>query len=254
MNSQHHVSQNQYQDKSEAYLNSQVHAQGIEFEKMRQCIQQNQFKHILDLGCGGGHVSYQVADLSETTIAYDVTAEMVNLVCEQAKAKGLSQIQGKQGGAEKLPFADQSFDCVISRYSAHHWQHVGQAMQEIYRVLKPKGKVIFVDILGNSQPVLDTFLQTIEMIRDPSHVRDYSLQEWMQFAEYAGFSIEQVDKQKLNLNFESWVSRMQTPESHIHTIRDLQKKVSDTVKQYFQIQNDGSFQSDVMYLVLSKVD
>ena len=252
MKSQQQVSQSQYQDKSEAYLNSQVHAQGAEFEKMRQCIRQNNFKYILDLGCGGGHVSYQIADLTDVTVAYDVTLEMVDLVSEQAQQKGLLQIQGKQGAAEKLPFAEQSFDCVISRYSAHHWQSVTQAMQEIYRVLKPKGKVILVDILGNSHPVLDTFLQAIEMIRDPSHVRDYSLQEWMQFAEYSGFKIEQIDKQILNLNFESWVARMQTPETHIQTIRDLQSKVSDMVKQYFQIQNDGSFSSEVMYLVLSK--
>ena len=252
MDNQQQISQAQYKDKSEAYLNSQAHAQGIEFEKMRQCIQQNQLKQILDLGCGGGHVSYQVADLTETTIAYDVTAEMVDLVCNQAQQRGLSQIRGQQGAAEKLPFADHQFDCVISRYSAHHWQHVGQAMQEIYRVLKPRGKVIFVDIVSNCQPILDTFLQTIEMIRDPSHVRNYSVQEWIQFAEYAGFGVEQIDKQSLKLDFKSWVERMQTPESHIKTIRQLQNTVSNTVKDYFQIQADGSFQSDVLYLVLAK--
>ena len=253
MNTQHQVNQHQYQDKSNAYLSSSVHAQGAEFVKMQQCVQQHQFKRILDLGCGAGHVSYQVAPYTEQVIAYDVTSEMVELVCQQAKEKGLTQIQGQQGAAEQLPFADQSFDCIISRYSAHHWQHVGQAMQEIYRVLQPHGKVIFVDILGNGQPVLDTFLQTIEMIRDPSYVRNYNLQEWMQFAEYAGFQVEQIEKQVLHLDFDSWVSRMQTPASGVETIRSLQGKVSDMVKQHFQIQVDGSFQSDVMYLVLGKI-
>ncbi|MEB3768002.1 class I SAM-dependent methyltransferase [Acinetobacter sp. MD2] len=252
MKSQQQISKAQYQDKSDAYLNSQVHAQGIEFEKMRDCIQQHQFKHILDLGCGGGHVSYQVADLTETTIAYDVTPEMLITVEKTAQKKGLTQIQTQLGVAEKLPFADQAFDCVISRYSAHHWQHVGYAMQEIYRVLTTTGKVILVDILGNAQPALDTFLQTIEMIRDPSHVRNYSLAEWMHFAEYASFRVEQIQKQTLNLDFASWVSRMKTPENHVKTIRALQMQVAGNVKAYFQIQHDGSFQTDVMYLVLSK--
>ncbi|MEB3754838.1 class I SAM-dependent methyltransferase [Acinetobacter sp. MD2(2019)] len=252
MTNQQNISQKQYQDKSDAYLKSQVHAQGAEFEKMRQCIQAHQFKQILDLGCGGGHVSYQVADLTERTIAYDVTPEMLSVVEKEAQQRGLTQIQTQLGMAEKLPFADASFDCVISRYSAHHWQHVGQAMQEIYRILAHNGKVILVDILGNAQPALDTFLQTIEMIRDPSHVRDYSLSEWMHFAEYSGFRVEQMQKQSLSLDFESWVSRMKTPENQVKTIRALQASVADNVKDYFHIQKDGSFQTEVMYLVLSK--
>lgn len=252
MNTQQQLNQDQYQGKSNAYLSSLVHVQGAEFIKMQQSIQQHQFKQVLDLGCGAGHVSYHVAPFTEQTIAYDITPDMVALVCQQAKEKGLTQIQGQQGAAETLPFADQSFDCVISRYSAHHWQNVGQAMQEIHRVLKPHGKVIFVDILGSGQPILDTFLQTIEMIRDPSHVRDYSLQEWMQFAEYAGFQVEQVEKQTLHLDFDSWIRRMKTPENGAATIRYLQTKVSDVVRQYFEIQSDGSFKTQVIYLVLGK--
>lgn len=252
MNTQHQVNQQQYHGKSNAYLSSAVHAQGSEFAKMQQCIEQHQFKRVLDLGCGAGHVSYQIAPYAEQVIAYDVTPDMVELVCQQAAQKGLTQIQGQQGAAEQLSFADQSFDCIISRYSAHHWQHVGQAMQEIYRVLKPHGKVIFVDILGSAQPAIDTFLQTIEMIRDPSHVRDYSLQEWMQFAEYAGFQVEQVEKQTLHLDFDSWIRRMKTPENGAETIRYLQGKVSDVVRQHFDIQTDGSFKTEVMYLVLGK--
>ncbi|MEQ1105133.1 class I SAM-dependent methyltransferase [Acinetobacter ursingii] len=252
MTTQHEVNQQQYQDKAKAYLNSSVHAQGAEFDKIREVLQQQAFQRVLDLGCGGGHVTYQIAPDVEQVIAYDLTAEMVQLVVEQAKARGLNNVTGQQGAAEQLDFADQSIGAVVSRYSAHHWQNVSQAMSEIYRVLKPRGKVIFVDILGNQQPVLDTFLQSIEIIRDPSHVRDYSLAEWMTFAERAGFKIEQMQKQSLQLNFASWVERMQTPAEAVATLRYLQQKASDVVKNYYQIQPDGSFQSEVMYLVLTK--
>lgn len=51
---------------------------------------------------------------------------------------------------------------MISRYSAHHWQSITQAIDEIYRVLRADGKVILFDIIGNSNPILDTFIQTIE--------------------------------------------------------------------------------------------
>ena len=177
---------------------------------------------------------------------------MVELVSTQAKQKGWNNVIAQQGAAEKLPFVDQRFYCVITRYSAHHWQSVAQAMHEIYRVLTQDGKVIIVDILGNSNPVIDTFFQTIETIRDPSHVRNYSLEEWMHFAEYAGFKVETVEKQRLDLDFQSWTERMQTPEYAITTIRDLQSKASEQVQRYYQIKADGSFSSDVAYIVLSK--
>lgn len=250
---QHKVNQQQYGNKSEAYLNSTVHAQGIEFAKMQNLIQQHQFKNILDLGCGGGHVTYQMAPYVDQVMAYDITPEMVSLVIDQAKQKGLQNVSGQVGGAESLNFSDQYFDCIISRYSAHHWQSVPQAMREIHRVLQPHGKVIMFDIVGNSNPILDTFIQTIEIIRDPSHVRDYSLAEWMVFAEQAGFRVETVEKQSLELNFQTWVERMQTPEDAVSTIRYLQSKVSDQVRDYFQIQPDGTFSSEAVYLVLSKI-
>lgn len=252
MSTQHQVNQQQYQDKSQAYLSSTVHAQGIEFQKMQQLIQSHQFKTVLDLGCGGGHVSYQVAPFVDQVTAYDITPSMVELVAEQAQQQGFDNIMTQQGAAETLPFADQSFDCVITRYSAHHWQNVAQAMSEMYRVVAQQGKVIIVDILGNSNPVMDTFFQTIETIRDPSHVRNYSLGEWARFAEYAGFTLEIVEKQHLDLEFQSWTERMKTPEYAVQTIRDLQHKASDQTRQYYQIQADGSFRSEVMYLVLSR--
>lgn len=251
MNNQHHVNQQQYQDKSRAYLNSVVHAEGIEFGKMQQFVLSHQCKKILDLCCGGGHVSYQIAPFTDEVTAYDLTPSMVELVSKQAEVRGLKNITAQQGAAESLPFADQSFDCVITRYSAHHWQNVAQAMSEIHRVLTASGKVIIVDVLGNSNPVLDTFFQSIETIRDPSHVRNYSLEEWMHFVEYAGFTVETVEKQRLNLDFQSWTERMQTPVHAVETIRYLQSKASDQVRQYYKIQEDGSFTSEVVYLVLS---
>lgn len=57
---------------------------------------------------------------------------------------------------------------VISRYSAHHWHDVPQALREVQRVLKPGGKFILMDITSPGRPVLDIWLQTIEVLRDPS--------------------------------------------------------------------------------------
>lgn len=234
-NSHHQLNQIQYQGKAQTYMQSQVHAEGIEFAKMRQIINATNAKTLLDLGCGGGHVSYQLADLVDSVIAYDLSEEMVTTVCQTAKTKGLNNITGKVGCAEKLPFADRQFDVVITRFSAHHWQHISQAIAEMYRVVKPNDVVIVVDILGHSQPVINNFLQTIETLRDPSHVRDYSLAEWLYFVEMANFCVKTVEKQRLTLDFDSWIDRMKPQPSAIDSIRHLQTIVADNVKNYFDI-------------------
>lgn len=250
--SQHALNVQQYQDKSEHYLNSTVHAQGTEFAKIQQLILDHQLEHVLDLGCGGGHVSYHIAPVAKTVIAYDITPAMIDVVKQEADARQLSNITTQVGMAEQLPFADKQFNAIITRYSAHHWQNVLQAMFEMHRVLADYGKVIIVDILGHSNPVINNFLQTIETIRDPSHVKDYSLAEWVSFAELTGFHVESIEKQALHLNFDSWIKRMNTSPTSTQVIRELQKSCACHVKDYFNIDENGNFTTDVIYLVLSK--
>lgn len=249
MKTQHDINQKQYADKSISYLNSQVHAQGIEFKKIINLISNQQKSCILDLGCGGGHVSYQIAPFVKEVVAYDLSAEMLETVKDAANQKQLHNIRVQQGPAERLPFSDQTFDFVVSRFSAHHWQNISQAMQEIRRVLTKGGVFILIDIVGSNNPAFDTFLQSIEVIRDPSHVRDYSLAEWINLAEKAEFEVDIIEKQKLQLDFQQWVERMKTPSEAIHTIRYLQESVSDHVRSYFNIQSDGSFETEVGYFV-----
>ncbi len=74
------------------------------------------------------------------------------------------------------------------------------------------------------------------MIRDPSHVRNYSIKDWVHFIEDAGFELTILEKQTLKLDFDSWVQRMKTPEDQIKTLRYLQENAADVVKKYFNIQ------------------
>jgi ubiquinone/menaquinone biosynthesis C-methylase UbiE len=98
----------------------------------------------------------------------------------------ITNIATRQGYAESLPFDDSTFDVVISRYSAHHWHDVGQALREVKRVLKPGGIAIFMDVTSPGHPVKDIWLQTVEALRDTSHVRNYSSGEWLSLFNDAG--------------------------------------------------------------------
>ena len=132
---------------------------------------------VLDLGCGGGHVSYHVAPHVHEVVAYDLSPEMLDVVARAAVERGLGNIATRQGVAELLPFADASFDFVLSRFSAHHWRDFDAGLREAARVLKPGGTAAFVDCISPGPPLLDTFFQassccaiprTCAIIREPN--------------------------------------------------------------------------------------
>jgi ubiquinone/menaquinone biosynthesis C-methylase UbiE len=235
-----------------AYLGSAVHAQGPEFAELRDAVAACPGARVLDLGCGAGHVSYQVAPLAGAVVAYDLAPEMLALVATIARERGLDNITTTQGAAEQLPFPDRHFDLVFSRYSAHHWSDLGGALREVCRVLKPGGLAVFVDLAGPPRPLLDTHLQAVEVLRDPSHVRDYTPAEWLQLVAQAGLKPRHHTLSRLRLEFASWVARMQTPELLRVAIRALQDGASREVRDYFAIEADGSFSADVLVLWASR--
>lgn len=89
MITQHDINQKQYQNKSLDYLNSQAHSEGIEFNKFINEIQKIEKAVVLDLGCGGGHVSYNVAPHADLVFAYDLSHEMLDTVSKTASQRKL---------------------------------------------------------------------------------------------------------------------------------------------------------------------
>ncbi len=236
----------QFGEQANAYLSSAVHAQGDEFKLLQEAVSKQTHANVLDLGCGAGHVSFQVAPFVNKVIAYDLSGSMLEVVAKASQEKQLKNIETAQGVAESLPFADNSFDFVFSRYSAHHWQDLGIALREVKRVLKPSGIAAFIDVVSPEQPLLDTYLQTVEVLRDTSHVRDYSVAEWIRQMGEAGLLVTKHHKQKLRLEFNSWVTRMRTPDVYKSAILSLQQSMAQEVRDYFEIDKQGSFSTDVV--------
>lgn len=246
------VVQVQFGEQANAYLTSAVHAQGVEFAELQAALAGQGDARVLDLGCGAGHVSFHVAPLVGEVVAYDLSEQMLAVVAQAASERGLVNVRTECGAAEHLPFADETFDFVFSRYSAHHWSDVGQALREVRRVLKPGGVAAFIDVIAPGTPLLDTHLQAVELLRDTSHVRDYSAAEWLRLVGDAGLHVQRHACQRLRLEFGSWVERMRTPDVFRAAIRALQGAVGAEVRDYFEIAADGSFSTDVLVLWAEK--
>jgi SAM-dependent methyltransferase len=182
-----------------------------------------------------------VAPHAASVTAYDLTAQMLAVVQREASARRLGNITTVQGMAEELPFPDAHFDRVISRYSAHHWHDVPAALRELQRVLKPGGQALLIDTAGGETPLLDTHLQAVEILRDPSHIRDYSVREWLAFFREAGLPANLRKEWPVKIEFSSWIERQRTSPDRVAAIHALWGAAPDEVRAFFEVQPDSSF-------------
>jgi len=238
----------QFSPRAQAYLTSAVHASGEDLEHMARLVGEQPHARALDMGCGGGHAAFKLAPLVGQVVACDLSEAMLTVVADEAQRRGIRNLVTLQGAAETLPGPMASFDVVVSRYSAHHWQNLPGGLAQMRRVLKPGGLAVFMDVVSPGQPLLDTWLQTLELLRDPSHVRNASLAEWRTHLASAGFAVGPATTYRLRLEFSAWIARMQTPPAHVQAIRSLQRRAGAEVMEHFAIEEDGSFTVDTVLI------
>jgi ubiquinone/menaquinone biosynthesis C-methylase UbiE len=252
MQHEHSISQS-FGPRAEAYLKSSVHSTGPDLDTLRTAAAAIEHPVVLDLGCGAGHASFAIAPFAQKVVAYDLTESMLEVVAGEAQERRLANIQTQQGSVESLPFVAGEFDWVISRYSAHHWKDVNQALKEIRRVLKPGGQVCFMDVAGGPEPLLDTHLQALELLRDPSHVRNYTPAEWLARFHQCRFDAKISRTWRIPIEFSAWITRIGASADRVAAIRSLWESAPAEVRTYFSLKNDLSFELDVLFIEAHRV-
>lgn len=227
------------------YSASPVHAAGVELLYMINVAQLTGDERVLDAGCGAGHTALAFAPHVAEVVAMDLSTSMLDQVALLASDRQIENIVLERGDVENIPFADGEFDIVVSRYSAHHWPDPQRALREIYRVLRNdgerRGQFILADIVSSDVFTIDTYIQAIELLRDPSHVRDHTTAQWLAMLSGAGFGGELVYEWDVWLDFASWVERMQTAAESVTVIQALMDGAPQEVRDALKIEPTHDF-------------
>lgn len=226
---------------AEQYAVSTVHAQGEDLPVVQRLAALTGSEQVLDAGCGPGPVSLLLAPAAARVTAVDLSEAMLDRARRTAAERSQTNIEFHRGNLADLPWPDESFDLIVSRYAAHHWPDPQAVVTELARLLSPSGRLLLVDVMADPDPLLDTFLNALEILRDPSHVRDHSQVQWQAICQGAGLAAVPEFAWYLRLEFGPWITRIQTPEARVAALQELLDGASVEVRQAFRIEDDHSF-------------
>jgi ubiquinone/menaquinone biosynthesis C-methylase UbiE len=103
---------------------------------------------VLDVGTGPGTLGREIARRLPGLQVYgiDLSKDMIELARAHARREQLEEcVQFASGDVAHLPYPDHTFDVVVSTISMHHWAELEQPLRELYRVLRPGGRVWIYD-------------------------------------------------------------------------------------------------------------
>ncbi len=173
-----------WNERREAYERSAVHRAGADLDLVVEWCEPARGVTALDVATGGGHVARRLRERTCTVTSCDAAAGMEpDVVCP----------------AEALPFRDGSFDVVVCRLAAHHFDDPAAAVAEMARV--SRRLVVIEDGLHNDERV-----EEAERLRDATHVRAYTKAEWLAMLFAAGLDVVDTALHPRRHVFEEWLS------------------------------------------------
>ena len=200
--------QAQFAPNADAYVTSAVHANQDDLRRMVTLAVLRGDERVLDIATGGGHTALAFAPHVRDVIATDLTPAMLAAAERFITGEGVANVRFQQADAEALPFAAGAFDVVTCRVAAHHFGDVPRFLDEVARVLTGGGTFILVDTIAPPDVALDQFIDSVERLRDPSHVRDYTEADWRAFCTAAGLEVTQSETWRKTIPFDDWCDRM----------------------------------------------
>jgi len=225
---------------AEHYGTGWSHADGPDLAWLVEAAAPRPDDRAIDLGAGAGHATLALAPRVAQVTAIDPTPEMLAVAARLAAERGIGNVEFVEATAEALPFADATFDVAVSRFSIHHWPDPPAALREVARVLRSRGRVVLVDLVAPEATHLDSFLNAVEVLRDPTHGRSLPPSGWEAALAGAGLAGGIVREWRFRHDTEDWLGRTAPAPWRAEAVRRLLREAPSAARAAFEIAPDGS--------------
>jgi ArsR family transcriptional regulator len=153
---------------------------------------------IADLGAGEGVLSQLLARQAEFVYCIDNSPKMVEFGRELARKHNIANLEYKLGDIEDVPLPSASVHLALLSQALHHAEHPPQALAEAFRILKPGGRVLILDLKEH------TFEKARELYADRwLGFAENSLYQWLRKAGFANVEVEIVARENTEPFFET---------------------------------------------------
>jgi SAM-dependent methyltransferase len=188
-----------WSERAQAYRESPGHREGADLDLVVEWCEPAEGVKALDVATGGGHVARRLREAGCQVVTLDPSPGM--------QADVLAP-------AEHIPFDDGAFDVVVTRIAPHHFEDIRAAVAELERV--SNRLVVIEDTLYSSERH-----EQAEKLRDPTHVRSYTEDEWRELLSEAGLEVEQVECFEKEHPLEDWLARTGCEGAEAARVREL---------------------------------
>lgn len=226
----------QFAANAQKYETSEVHARGDDLDWMVQTAALTGVERVLDVGTGTGHTALAFASCARTVMGIDLTPRMIQSADLLAEQKDVRNVQFVVSDVVRMPFPDATFDVVTCRLAAHHFADADGAAAEIARVMRPGGQFLLVDHVAPTNPDLDRFINRIDWLRDASHVREWTIPEWVARFAQVGVDLSVVREWNLRLDYAWWIRQAATPDDGIVQIDRMFREANAEIRATFEVE------------------
>jgi ubiquinone/menaquinone biosynthesis C-methylase UbiE len=190
----------QFTRQAEPFLRRHAGGSQALLELMAACVELQSTDKLLDVACGPGIVSCFFALRVARVTGLDMVPAMLDRARQLQSERGLPNIEWKLGLSTGLPFEDESFDCVVTRFSFHHYLDPLEALSEMKRVCRHGGIVLVADVAP--RPETQERFNHWERLRDPSHTRALTVAEFQALGQEARLHLHRQEHFSLEMDLE----------------------------------------------------
>jgi ubiquinone/menaquinone biosynthesis C-methylase UbiE len=234
------LAQERFGEFARNYVASSAHARGEELNRLVEVAQPQPDWIVLDVATGGGHTALEFAPFVAQVMATDITPRMLEVAEAFVAEKGTGNVAFEPADAEGLPFEDEMFDLVTCRIAPHHFLNCPRFVWEGSRVLRSGGLLLVQDLTVPEDNQAARYITDFERLRDPSHHRAYTPEEWVGMFQAAGLRVEHTEQIVKRHGFVPWVERQGRPAEVLERLVSMMEQATAAVVEWMMPRDWGT--------------